>query len=99
MRAKGQRAAFRFRALLALRRATCRDAIDPQQEHCADDREHDAPQREAFETTTGDEAPEETAEEGADDSNENGDNEPTGIIARHQRFRDRAGNETKHDPG
>lgn len=98
----GDRAARRIPPLdviLALWRATHGDAIDPQQEHGTHDGEHDTPERKAFQTPAGDETSEESAEEGPHDADENGDDESTGIIARHQRFRDRAGNESKHDPG
>src|SRR5687767_3905471 len=78
--------------------ATHSHSVDPEKQHRADDREDDAPHREALEPAIGDQIAEEPAEERADDANEDRHDEATGIVARHESFRDRACNETKHDP-
>src|SRR5215208_2802876 len=74
------------------------NAVDPQQQNRADHGENDAPDRESIETGTSHHVPEKTTEECANDSDQNRDDDATGIVARHDRLRNRASDEPENNP-
>src|SRR3954469_18952124 len=52
-----------------------REAIDPEQQHGADDGEHDAPEGEAVQAGAGDGVADESADERANDPDDHGDDD------------------------
>src|SRR5688572_12900079 len=74
-------------------------AVDPEEQHRSDDRQHHAPDAEAGQTGARNDAAQEAADERTDDSDQHRHQNAARILPRHDRFCDRSGDETQHDPG
>src|SRR5262249_2352135 len=83
----------------SLTSAPAADQPEPEQQHQrADDGDADAGQVEAADPAPAQLGSDEAADHGADDTDQDGDEEPAGIIARHQKLGDGAGDQAEHDP-
>ena len=74
------------------------NAIDGQQEKGAEGGDHDTPEIERLDFPESDEGPEETAENRADDPDEDRNDDSTRVFAGHDELRERSRDQSEQDP-